>query len=184
MLKTKYRRISQYEKDQIVWMYLDGNSLKFIATSMNLSKTKVYNILCEADSTKSKIFLRHKLIVNLYKRGLNLRPYADLMRTRNKLDHNGIQLQDALAQSQAMVRMCYKYDVPGEGLVTLFKNFTKFTYSFPIEPSESLKKALEIWHKEAETLTPIINELTKKCRSLSGAIDIMKRLANNSGMPH
>jgi hypothetical protein len=45
-------------------------------------------------------------------------------------------------------------------------------------------KAIEIWRREAEILTSRINELVKKCRFLSGAIDIMERLANNSGMPH
>lgn len=178
--KARYRRLSQQEKDQIIRLYVDGNSLEFIAVLMKTSRTEVYNIVGKADSPGNKIILRHKLLVNLRKRGVDINLYANLYRIRNRLDQKGVPLEDVLSQVRDMAGMCYRNDVPGQNLVWLFRSFTKFLYSYGRGPPKFLRAVLDIWLREAEPLAHRINELTKECNSLRAAIEIIEKLRKNS----
>lgn len=60
-------------------------SMSDIGYSTGLSKTKVFDILHEGNTSDDQIFLRHNLAVNLYKNGLDLIAYADLVLPRISL---------------------------------------------------------------------------------------------------
>ena len=64
---------------------MEGMSMRDIEKKMGISKTNVFDILHEAESSDKHIYLCHNLTSNLSKNGITVREYAELYRAKNIL---------------------------------------------------------------------------------------------------
>ena len=107
-LKNKYRRLTQYEKDLAVKMYVDGNSLANTSSLLKVSRTQIFNLASKADTPENNYLLRRNLAVNLQKKGIDLNAYADAIRIRSRLHRNSIPIKDALSNMEGLLEMLTK----------------------------------------------------------------------------
>lgn len=177
---AKYRKVLPHDKEQVINLYCAKMSMRAISDRMGLSKTKVFDILHEANSPDNQIFLRHDLAVNLYKNGITLREYADLIRAKNILIRHEIQTEKILASILEVTELCFKISLGLQTLVTSFNNFRQFVSSIAGKSPENLGTRLEFELKYLESIVEDVNVKMDKCKQLRTQIDILERSAGRS----
>jgi hypothetical protein len=141
----------------------------------DISKTKVYYILHEAESSDKKIFLCHNLTSNLNKNGITVREYAELYRTKNILVRQGIQPTKVRATIREIIDICFIVRLEPQALITCFDNFRQLIRSYP-EDLDTLKSDLE----NMQSLSNELDVVMQNCKNLRLAIDINERSVNSS----
>jgi hypothetical protein len=86
-----------------------GLSMRDIEKKMGISKTKVFDILHEAESSDKHIYLCHNLTSNLSKNGIMVREYAELYRAKNILMRKGIEPTKVLATIHKIMEARYMF---------------------------------------------------------------------------
>jgi hypothetical protein len=182
-LKNKYRRLTQYEKDLAVKMYVDGNSLANTSSLLKVSRTQIFNLASKADTPENNHLLRRNLAVNLQKKGIDLNAYADAIRIRSRLHRNSIPIKDALSNMEGLLEMAYKEEMSCQDLIWLFNNFARVVDWLTIGPRDNLRHLMEIWLDNVEVPSIKLNELKKRCDSLKTAIRIREKSPNAREYP-
>ena len=146
-----------------------------IEKKMGISKTKVFDILREAESSDKHICLCHNLTSNLSIIGIMVREYAELYRAKNILMRKGIEPTKVLATIRKIMELCFIVRLEPEALVTCFDDFRQLVRSYPVDV-ETLRSDLENLQSVSDNLDVVM----ASCKKLRLAIDIMERLANSS----
>lgn len=176
---TKYRRVLPQDKDLVVALYLEGMSMRAISEKTGISKSKVSDILHEAESPDKQIFLCHNLRANLNVRGIILREYTDLVRTKNIFVRAGIEPGKVLADIRELTQLCFRMELDFKMLVPHFHNFCQFVYSVPLDPTENLETKLESELKDIQTIVNKLDSVLDRHKKLIGAIDLLEKISNN-----
>ena len=133
------------DKNQVVYLYRSSSfSMKVISEMTGISKTKVHDILHEADSEDRQIFLCHDLRLRLHKEGIPLRDYADVMRAKNIFSNEAINSRNVLAITREVSNLCFRMGLDIQTLVSLFGNFSQFVYSMADKFQENFGTAARI----------------------------------------
>jgi sugar-specific transcriptional regulator TrmB len=154
---------------------MGGMSMREIQKMTDISKTKVYDILHEAESYGKKIFLCHNLTSNLNKNGITAREYAELYRTKNILMRQRIQPAKVHETIREIIDLCFIVGLEPHGLVTCFDNFRQLIRSYP-EDLDTLKSDLE----NMQSVSNELDVVMKNCKNLRLAIDMKERSGNSS----
>lgn len=172
---AKYRKVLPHNKDQVDDLYSRGLSMRTIENIIGFSKTKVFNILHEANSPDNPIYLRHDLVANLYKKGMTPSEYADLIRARNILIKYDIEPGKTLALIQQIIEKCFRINLEPQTLVSSFNKFRQFIDSIPRKSPQSLETRLVL---ELRYLKQLVDNLDKKmgnCKRLRILIDTLEK---------
>jgi hypothetical protein len=154
---------------------MEGMSMRDIEKKMGISKTKVFDILHEAESSDKHIYLCHSLTSNLSKNGIMVREYAELYRAINILIRKGIEPTKVLATICKIMELCFIVRLEPQALVTCFDDFRQLVHSYP-EDLETLRSDLENLQSVSDNLDVVM----ASCKKLRLTIDRMERLANSS----
>jgi hypothetical protein len=138
---------------------------------MGISKTKVFDILHEADSSDKHICLCHNLTSNLSKNGI----MHELYRAKNFLIIKGIKPTKVLATICKIMELRFIVRLEPLALITSFDNFRELFRSYP-EGLETLRSDLE----NLQSVLDNLDVLMQSCKKLRLAIDRMERVANSS----
>jgi hypothetical protein len=157
--------------------------MRAVSEMTGISKTKIYDILHEADSPDKQIFRYHDLRSNLYKDGISLRDYADLIRAKNIFIKEGIQPGKVLTMIREVSIFCFRTGIDPQMLVSFFDSFRQFVYSLGREFPGNLESKLESELKYLENKVNYLDMMLAKCRQLRNAIDLLK-MANRSSNSH
>jgi hypothetical protein len=177
---AKYKSVRPHEKDLVVDLYSSRLSMRSVSEMTGISKSKVYEILHEADSPDKQIFRCHDLRSNLYKAGISLRDYADLIRAKNIFIKEGIQPEKVLKMIREVIILCFRTGTDPQMLVSFFDDFRQFVYSLAREFPENLETKMESELKYLETKVNDLAVVLAKCGQLRNAIILLEKLANNS----
>jgi predicted DNA-binding protein YlxM (UPF0122 family) len=173
---AKYRKVLPHDKSQVINFYsMAGLSMRVIEKMMGISKTKVFDILHEAESSDKHICLCHNLTSNLSKNGIMVREYAELYRAKNFLIIKGIEPTKVLATICKIMELCFIVRLEPQALVTSFDNFRELFRSYP-EGLETLRSDLE----NLQSVSDNLEVRMATCNKLRLAIDRTERVANNS----
>jgi hypothetical protein len=177
---AKYKRVRPHEKDLVVNLYSSGLSMRLVSEMTGISKSKVYEILHEADSPDKQIFRCHDLRSNLYKAGISLRDYADLIRAKNIFIKEGIRPEKVLKIIREVINFCFRTGTDPRMLVSFFDSFRQFVYSLAREFPENFESKLESELKYLETKVNDLDIVLAKCGQLRNEIVLLEKLVNNS----
>jgi hypothetical protein len=147
-----------------------GVSMREIEKMTDISKTKIFDILHEAESSDKQIFLCHNLTSTLHKNGRTVREYAELYRSKNILMRQGIEPTKVLATIHKIIELCFRIGLEPQALVTRFDNFRELVRSYP-DDLEKLKSDLE----NLQTLSDNLDAAMQNCKNLRLAIDLKER---------
>jgi hypothetical protein len=152
--------------------------MRDIADKLGFSKTKVYDILHDANTSDNELFLRHNLVSNLNKAGITIREYADLVRSKNILVRRGIQTAKVLEIISKVIELCFRINLEPQLLASSFDNFSQFVSSIASKFGEDLQRRLEFELKYMENVLNDLDIVLDKCKQLRTQIDILERLAS------
>ena len=153
--------------------------MRQVSKLTGISKTKVSDILHES-SPDIQIFRRHDLKSNLYKYGITLNDYADLIRAKNIIIKEVVQPGNVLSMIREIGILCFKIRLDPKTLVSFFGNFRQFIVSLAREFPGHLESSVE---SELKCLEANVNELDMtlaRCGQLINTIDLLEKMANRS----
>ncbi len=175
---AKYKKVLPHDRHLAIHLYWTvGMSMSDIGYSTGLSKTKVFDILHEGNTSDDQIFLRHNLAVNLYKNVLDLIAYADLVRAQNITIRYNIGPEKILAQIREIIELCFAINLEPQKLVTGFKNFRTFVSSTQCNSRKKLERKLVLDLKLLEFIIDDLDTMMKECGRLRVDIDRLERFA-------
>jgi hypothetical protein len=149
--------------------------MRDIGKMTGLSKTKVFDILHEAESSDKHICLCHNLTSNLSKIGIMVREYAELYRAKNILMSRGIEPTKVLATIRKIMELCFIVRLEPQALVTSLDDFRQLVHSYPKDLG-TLKSDLE----NLQSVLGNLDVLMQSCKKLRLAIDILESSVNSS----
>lgn len=154
--------------------------MRQVSETTGNSKTKVCEILHEADSPDKRIFRCHDLKSNLYKNGTSLRDYADSIRAQNIFSKQALPLGKVLSMVREVSIICFKISLDPNALVCSFGNFRQFVVSLASEFPGHLETSLKSELKYLETKLNDLDMALAKCGQLRAAIDLYEKMASRA----